>query len=160
MKPSQLSIFLSPCFLVICVNSTINEEIFDKPLESIQILSPGSCDDFSPTFIYLIHSAPQNVDKRNGLRKTWAHPNKWFHSKRVFFIGRSPNAKEEDEIREESKIHGDIFFYDMVDSYFNMTIKVLFKNNVHRTSLKSRHFFSTRWHTDGSLKDVRKPNTF
>ena len=97
-------------------------------LKSLTILTPVPCD-IKIEFLYIIHTAPSHFNLRNTLRNTWASttakPDQIDKTRRVFVIGKS-NDTIEDSNKKEYEINGDIFMYDMVDSYRNMTIKVTF----------------------------------
>ena len=94
-------------------------------LKSLTIISPVPCDTNSPIdILYAVHTAPSHFELRNSLRQGWAssdiHPNK---TRRIFLIGRSNTALEKSIVIESQTFH-DIFMYDLVDAYRNMTIKV------------------------------------
>ena len=97
-------------------------------LVTIEILNlrQGWCDS-NIEFLYIIHSAPNHIGLRNALRSSWASTtikNDLFQKvRRVFLIGRS-NKTTEELNKKEHKKYGDIFMYDRVDAYRNMTIKV------------------------------------
>ena len=101
-------------------------------VKSLTILSPDACDpNLEVDFLYMIHTAPTHFALRNTLRNSWAtelsNPKK---SRRVFLIGRS-NATVEESIMEEHNMFGDIFMYDKIDAYRNMTIKVSISKRCH-----------------------------
>ena len=96
-------------------------------VKSLTLVSPPPCDLKSEIdFLYIVHTAPSHLELRNTLRNSWAslkvHPNK---TRRVFLIGRS-NESLEKAILKESETFGDIFMYNQVDAYRNMTIKVYY----------------------------------
>ena len=97
-------------------------------LKSLTILTPPPCDP-KIEFLYIIHTAPSHFNLRNTLRNTWASttakPDQINKTRRVFVIGKS-NDTIEDSNKKEYDLHGDIFMYNMVESYRNMTIKVIF----------------------------------
>ena len=88
-------------------------------------MSPPPCDPtLAIDFLYMIHTAPNNSVMRNTLRNTWAKETDYqVKTRRVFVIGRS-NAAIEKSIKIEHEIFSDIFMYNKVDSYRNMTSKV------------------------------------
>ena len=97
----------------------------DFSVNSLKILSPDACDpNLAVEFLYMIHTAPTHSALRNTLRNSWAKEisNKK-KTRRVFLIGRS-NSTIEASIKEEHIMYGDIFMYNKVDAYRNMTIKV------------------------------------
>ena len=94
-------------------------------LNLLTVVSPVPCDPSSEIdLLYVVHTAPSHFELRNSLRQGWAssdiHPNK---TRRIFLIGRS-NTTLEKSIVIESQTYHDIFMYDLVDAYRNMTIKV------------------------------------
>ena len=94
-------------------------------LKDLTLISPHPCDtSLEVDFLYIIHTAPDHSELRNALRNGWAsseiQPGK---TRRVFLIGRS-NATLEESIIKEHELFGDIFMYNKVDAYRNMTIKV------------------------------------
>ena len=97
-------------------------------LKSLTILTPLPCDT-EIEFLYIIHTAPSHFNLRNTLRNTWASttakPDQISKTRRVFLIGKS-NDTIEDLNKKEYDMYGDIFMYDKVDSYRNMTLKVTF----------------------------------
>lgn len=89
------------------------------------ISSPEPCDAKNPPqYLHLIHTAPNNAHLRRALRETWANNDLL---KRVFLIGMTDDHETNDLIGQESKDHGDVFHYNLLDSYFNMTLKVRFQ---------------------------------
>ena len=99
----------------------------DLRLESLTRFSPPPCDP-EVDFLYIIHTAPNHFGLRNALRNSWASTtivnDQYKRSRRVFLIGAS-NETIERSNKEEHETYGDIFMYDRVDAYRNMTIKVL-----------------------------------
>ena len=94
-------------------------------LKDLTIISPIPCTtSLKIDFLYIIHTAPGHSELRNALRNGWAsseiEPGK---TRRVFLIGRS-NSTYEESIIKEHELFGDIFMYNKVDAYRNMTIKV------------------------------------
>ena len=90
---------------------------FDVDL-SKGISSPSDCSK-SHTLLILVHSAPSRADLRSSIRETWANHGPL--SRLVFLIGRSNQF--DDAVKDEAMLHQDIFFYDLQDSYQNMTTK-------------------------------------
>ena len=100
-------------------------------LNDLTIFSPPpSHPDAMIDFLYIIHTAPNHSELRNTLRNSWAaESDNGIKSRRVFLIGRS-NTTLEESIKEEQQTFGDIFMYDQVDAYRNMTIKVINLKNL------------------------------
>ena len=93
-------------------------------IDSLAIISPPPCaSDATIDILYAIHTAPKNFDLRHTLRNTWASNMPNSKTRRVFFIGRADPGIEKLVINE-SKTFNDIFLYNAIDSYRNMTLKV------------------------------------
>lgn len=94
-------------------------------------------DDGDQLFmIIFVHSALMNAHKRDTIRRTWGNVNgvlKFFaktHNKirLVFLIGTTYNDTNLLEaVHKESKIHHDLIQGNFIDSYRNMTYKVMLK---------------------------------
>ena len=84
-----------------------------------------TCKDESLRMIYLVKSAPQNPQRRNVIRETWANSNtlKRFSFKRLFLIGLPHTDETQHNVSEESGVHGDILQIDFKDAYYNNTLK-------------------------------------
>ena len=79
---------------------------------------PTKCVETDQLLI-LVHSAPERGDHRSAIRSTWAQG---AVSKLVFLIGNSTEDLNF-QVQEEASKMGDIFFYDLPDSYYHMTTK-------------------------------------
>ena len=80
-------------------------------------LQPQKCVE-SPFLVALIHSAPQNYQLRDTIRRTWGR-----NLKRIFVLGDSKDWNE--MLKNEQKEYNDILQIDFVDAYRNMTYKHL-----------------------------------
>lgn len=73
--------------------------------------------------VVIIHSAPDNYQKRKVIRDTWASadPRALF----IFLIGavNATNSNLQDKLVLESRVHGDIVQGNFEDAYRNMTYK-------------------------------------
>lgn len=78
-----------------------------------------------------INSAPGYFKKRELVRKTWANHLK-FQSELIDLVGfafvvgmyNGSDTTVQQRLEEESATHGDIIQVDMIDSYYNITLKV------------------------------------
>ena len=97
-------------------------------LMDVSILSPPSCSQTSNVdMLYMVHTAPDHGEQRSILRMCWTSNRIGFNNTRtIFVIGKSNNALTA-MIKREHHQFNDIFMYDLVDTYRNMTIKV----NIH-----------------------------
>lgn len=70
----------------------------------------------------MVTSAPENLDKRKAIRKTWGS---WPQVRVVYLIGIP--TEESDELRngvdDEVSAFGDVLQIDLVDTYRNLTLK-------------------------------------
>jgi hypothetical protein len=75
----------------------------------------------------MVMIAPQFFDKRAYIRETWANQSYYSpNDMRVLFVvGLSRDETVNDQIRNESAKFGDMIAEDYMDSYFNITIKVI-----------------------------------
>ena len=97
-------------------------------LGDVTIISPPSCNQNSNVdMLYMVHTAPDHIEQRGILRMSWTSNRIGFNNTRtIFVIGKSNNALTT-MIEQEHHEFNDIFMYDLVDTYRNMTIKV----NIH-----------------------------
>ena len=98
-------------------NACICTKGFDVDLKH-GISVPTKCVETDQLLI-LVHSAPERGDHRSAIRSTWAQG---AVSKLVFLIGNSTEDLNL-QVQEEASKMGDIFFYDLPDSYYHMTTK-------------------------------------
>lgn len=84
------------------------------------------CDNFLAVII--VASAPLNFESRKVIRSTWGHlwSDKFNRKvKTVFSIGRTANDSLNEFITKESLSYKDVLQGDYLDSYRNLTLKVL-----------------------------------
>ncbi|XP_033020645.1 beta-1,3-galactosyltransferase 5-like [Lacerta agilis] len=77
--------------------------------------------------LILVTSAPGNAASRQVIRRTWAArekppPYQW---QVVFLIGQSPGEGASRQIRQEQEDFGDVLVGNYLDTYRNLTLKVL-----------------------------------
>ena len=121
---------ISACAIILalsnlCTQDEIESELHKNlNLRTLTIITPPPCDP-NIDFLFIVHTAPTHFELRNTLRRSWASSkNTDTQMRRVFLIGRS-NETVEKLILEEHDAFDDIFMYDKVDAYRNMTIKVI-----------------------------------
>lgn len=88
-----------------------------------------------PFLVILIMSVHSHMDTRETIRKTWgsiARTRTWplvgnvkERVKLVFLFGKGASDLKDKVVEQESKIYGDVVQADFVDSYFNLTRKIL-----------------------------------
>lgn len=80
-------------------------------------------------FLILIVSAPGNLKNRQVIRETWCNSVAYGHSinswQCLFLIGQSESAEIQDSLSEEFKSFKDILLGSYIDSYRNLTLKVM-----------------------------------
>ena len=89
-----------------------------RDFDSLSLASPDKCSG-SEGLLVLIVSAPGNQENRDVIRNTWGAHN----AKLVFLIGRSQIF--DSQVSNEAKVYNDVFIYDLVDTYLNLTTKTL-----------------------------------
>lgn len=77
--------------------------------------------DRQPIIVILVHSAPENFQKRKVIRETWGEGDA--RSLLIFMIGAVNSSNLQDKIYLESTVHEDIVQGNFEDAYRNMTYK-------------------------------------
>ncbi|KAK7483466.1 hypothetical protein BaRGS_00025265 [Batillaria attramentaria] len=97
--------------------------MFDDPGSSLPECKHGSL------FIVIITSAPDHSEHRREIRNSWCNPTLSNHEPNawqcVFLIGKTDGSDLESHLQEESAHHKDILRGSYVDSYRNLTYKVM-----------------------------------
>ncbi|XP_053556934.1 beta-1,3-galactosyltransferase 5-like [Bombina bombina] len=77
--------------------------------------------------LVLVTSHPEHHEPRKAIRKTWAVPdNGAAHPWQVIFlIGQTSDVEQDWRIHSEQNIHGDILMGNYLDTYHNLTLKVM-----------------------------------
>ncbi|KAH7951639.1 hypothetical protein HPB52_010947 [Rhipicephalus sanguineus] len=83
------------------------------------------CPTYAPVdYLFLVLSAPEYVDRRNVIRRTWAKDVRRSAGNRVLFLlGKPGTAKLQDALELESLGCGDIVQEDFWDTYRNLSLK-------------------------------------
>ncbi|XP_077137369.1 beta-1,3-galactosyltransferase 5-like [Ranitomeya variabilis] len=94
-------------------------------LSSADLLEPACPSDLG--LLILVTSHARHHASRSAIRKTWAQKTKgalgpW---QVVFLVGRPEDVVVDWHIHKEHEIHRDIFMGNYVDSYRNLTLKVM-----------------------------------
>ncbi|ESP02442.1 hypothetical protein LOTGIDRAFT_138436 [Lottia gigantea] len=80
-------------------------------------------------FLVVITSAPTHSDRRSAIRKTWCNPYASEHSQDswqcVFLIGSVEGDIISRKVKKEMSVYRDILLGSYIDSYRNLTYKVL-----------------------------------
>ncbi|KAF6022152.1 hypothetical protein EB796_019535 [Bugula neritina] len=85
------------------------------------------CAPAAHNFVILIPSSPKNFVSRRAVRRTWGSPleMKRLSSRIVFFVGLTNDTELQTRIISESQRLNDIVQIDMIDSYYNLTLKTI-----------------------------------
>lgn len=87
------------------------------------LLNVESCNNTEmPTLLVLIHSAAQNLEKRNTIRETWGSYLR-DKIKIVFLLGKIDNLNAQSKLLQEQYINNDLVQGNFVDKYRNITYK-------------------------------------
>lgn len=74
-----------------------------------------------PMIVILVHSAPDNFNKRKVIRDTWGKEDA--RSLLIFLLGAVNSTNLQDKIDLENKVHDDVVQGNFEDAYRNMTYK-------------------------------------
>lgn len=90
---------------------------------------PAACKDKNLLLVFMVPVAPQEVEARRAVRKTWGA--KGVETLTLFFVGVPEEQRSgiQDQLEVESGHHADIIQMDFVDSYPNLTIKTMMMMN-------------------------------
>ncbi|CAG5126142.1 unnamed protein product [Candidula unifasciata] len=101
--------------------NNINSHNFDY------IHNPYQICEGNITFLIYIHSAPENLKKRQAVRQTWGHPKllSLYNATVMFVLGRALDPSIQNLIDMEATQYGDILQENFMDSYRNLTYKGL-----------------------------------
>jgi len=74
--------------------------------------------------LILVATAPDNIDRRKAIRKTWASdPSMKVRWKTMFLIGQAKNSIQEEYLEAESLMYNDLIRGAQRDTYQNLTLK-------------------------------------
>ncbi|KAH3696321.1 beta-1,3-galactosyltransferase 5-like [Dreissena polymorpha] len=97
--------------------------------------------------VILITSAVNNFQRRNSIRNTWCSPFNFNLSSLpwtcVFLVGRSLNANDYLNLQTESRKYNDILTGSYLDSYRNLTVKIMHGFDWVRQFCKSDYVLKT-----------------
>ncbi|KAG8441351.1 hypothetical protein GDO86_006909 [Hymenochirus boettgeri] len=87
------------------------------------------CQGRTPFLVLLVVAESHDVDSRMTIRETWGNESNYGEVDvvTVFLVGLSPNetSNVQKMLEEENSIYGDIVQQDFMDTYYNLTIKIL-----------------------------------
>lgn len=93
---------------------------------------PRKCADQDVLLLLFVKSSPENSGRRDAIRSTWGNET-YIRSalgaavKVLFALGaprRSPGGLQE-QLVQEDRLHGDLVQQDFLDSFYNLTLKLL-----------------------------------
>lgn len=93
-------------------------------LENFEFLiNHRACKDLKhqPMIVIMVHSAPDNFNKRKVIRETWGREDPL--ALLIFFLGSVNSTNLQEKIELESKVHDDVVQGNFEDAYRNMTYK-------------------------------------
>ncbi|KAK6059050.1 hypothetical protein COOONC_03322 [Cooperia oncophora] len=94
------------------------------PLNYIAVPTESFCANKS--MVVVIHVKSDDVLTRNTLRRTYGDKRlvEKFSYSLLFSVGRAGGPEEQELLREEARLNGDILQTDVVDAYRKLTYKV------------------------------------
>lgn len=114
----------------------LSKKIINNVDHSYIINNTRICSNGSVQMLIIVPSSPSNTAKRLAIRRTYGLLSKNRISvinglsvdllvRTVFVLGKSSNTTVENRVRKENRDFRDIVQVDFVDSYYNLTLKVL-----------------------------------
>ncbi|KPP62291.1 lactosylceramide 1,3-N-acetyl-beta-D-glucosaminyltransferase-like [Scleropages formosus] len=106
------------------------------------------CTDVDVLLLLLVKSSPENVERRAGIRSTWGNETYAFHELGVhirvlFMLGESGHSQVEQDLMQEDWCHGDLIQQDFLDTFHNLTVKLLMQFRwAHAYCAHARFFMS------------------
>ena len=83
----------------------------------------------APYLLALVSSMPEHFELRQAIRQTWASPDYMTKtdSKTLFILGKSPGMSVgiQEAVDDEARLNGDILQADFLESFHNLTLKVI-----------------------------------
>lgn len=87
---------------------------------------PQKCNTEKLFMIIFVHSAIQNFEKRDTIRKSWGNVKIWKENiqiELIFLVGLSNNTNVTLQVEKENNLYNDIVQGNFFDSYRNITYK-------------------------------------
>ncbi|KAK6035820.1 hypothetical protein COOONC_26675 [Cooperia oncophora] len=90
--------------------------------------------------VVVIHVKSDDVLTRNTLRRTYGDKRlvEKFSYSLLFSVGRAGGPEEQELLREEARLNGDILQTDVVDAYRKLTYKNFIHDSERKKSLSDR----------------------
>lgn len=89
------------------------------------IVNSNICDDSTVLSLTFVVVKPDDFYVREKIRSTWANKEQFPNFKVIFSLGLSLDRDINEKVINESRIHKDIIQEDFIDSYFNLTLKIM-----------------------------------
>ncbi|XP_062413670.1 lactosylceramide 1,3-N-acetyl-beta-D-glucosaminyltransferase B [Pungitius pungitius] len=115
----------------------------------------GKCAGEDVLLLLFVKTSPENIDRRNAIRSTWGNET-YIRSalgatvKVVFALGRPKEAEEEagqpargTGLVREDRLHGDLIQRDFLDSFHNLTLKLILQFHWMHTRCAHARFLMT-----------------
>lgn len=122
-------------FIVLCILTALSVKvIMNYPMEWLIIIRQtkyrmdvGGCESGADIYmLVLVGSHPDHTEIRSAIRQTWGNPRlDNYRFKLVFPFGTVANTTQQEVLKTENRIHGDILQGDFIDSYHNVTLRDL-----------------------------------
>lgn len=134
--------------------SSLQNFIYYQHCRSFPMLldSPDKCDEPVQSEIFLllaIKSSPENLERRNALRQTWAEEKEasGVLIRRLFILGTTGEgvrkSRVNKRVEQERGEHKDLLQWDVAESHYNLTVKqVLFLKWFHEKCPRASFVFS------------------
>ncbi|XP_020827386.1 beta-1,3-galactosyltransferase 1-like [Phascolarctos cinereus] len=116
-----------PSHLKVNLTTPKNEEMPKDPVPyTFLIREEDKCKKTAPFLVFLICTKESEKLRRDNIRKTWGNESvvPGFSVVRLFLLGVQKQGSTE-AIRKESMMYRDIIQQDFIDTYRNLTLKVL-----------------------------------
>ncbi|XP_049525180.1 beta-1,3-galactosyltransferase 5 isoform X2 [Dermacentor silvarum] len=102
------------------------ERLYNKPRKYLINPQDACPADMPIDYLFMVYSAPQYVEARSVIRRTWASDARKYSGNRVIFLfGKPSTARLQSALEFESQQYGDIVQEDFVDTYHNLTLKTV-----------------------------------
>ncbi|KAH8022873.1 hypothetical protein HPB51_006231 [Rhipicephalus microplus] len=110
----------------IAKQSIPTERLHNKPHRYL-INPQGICPIGQPIdYLFMVYSAPEYVEARSVIRRTWASDAKRYSGNKVLFLfGKPSNDRLQSVLEFESQQYGDIVQESFMDTYRNLTLKTV-----------------------------------
>ena len=110
--------------------TAVNFQVAKSERMEYLLKAPAACQPQQFLVIY-VHSAAGHHRRRQVVRTTWGNVTRWSTASDGvslrFVLGRPANESDHQRraLVDEQAIHGDLVQLDFVDSYYDMTLKVV-----------------------------------